>query len=66
MKDPKKSWKAPLLLKLKATREASVKAAQLSSKTKKKILQDAARELVKNSKIILRNNKNDPDGHAHF
>ncbi|HLD50703.1 MAG TPA: glutamate-5-semialdehyde dehydrogenase [bacterium] len=59
MKDPKKSWKAPLLLKLKATREASVKAAQLSSKTKKKILQDAARELVKNSKIILRNNKKD-------
>ncbi len=65
MKDLKKSWKAPLLSKLKAAREASVQAAQLSSKAKKKILQDAARELVKNSKIILRENQKDLKQASH-
>ena len=59
MNDSKSFWKAPLLAKLKAAREASIEAAQLSSKTKKKILLDAACGLVKNSKMILRENHKD-------
>lgn len=59
MTELKKSWRAPLIANLKAAREASVAAAQLSSRSKKQILQDAARELIKSAKVILRKNQKD-------
>ena len=61
MKNPNQSWKAPLVSKLKAAREASAEASQLSSQAKKKILLETTRELVKNSKMILRENRKDLD-----
>ena len=47
---------------LKAARQASIEASQISSETKKKILLEAARGLIKNSKAILRENQKDIAG----
>src|SRR5262249_13521310 len=54
-----KTWKADILGLLAQTKEASTRAAQFSATAKKRLLEQIARELEKNSHYLEKENKKD-------
>ncbi|MFA7001982.1 MAG: glutamate-5-semialdehyde dehydrogenase, partial [Candidatus Omnitrophota bacterium] len=55
----RKGWKTSLENMLGAVEDASIRAAQVSSPLKKAVLRDAARELLRSEKALLRSNGRD-------